>query len=273
LDWSVFAPLLALALAAAPSPLKLAAPNLRSANLPADSAAFFSEHLAQQLTLRGFKVTGSAEIGTLIGLERQRQLLGCNDQASCLTEIAAALGVDGVLTGNVGKFEDTFALNVKVVSARDASMMAIYSSQAEGEKALLDELNRAAEQLARQLLGRSDQPLLEPKPNQPAAAVTPPPVSEPAPYLQRRNTPMRNAGKWTLIGGAATLGLGVLVAIGAENREPATSTGGGLILLGLGGGVVGGILYLLGGQEPAPVQAGLLLARSGFGVQVSGTLP
>ena len=73
--------LLSTALAAAPAasadPLKVAAPGLDAANMAESMRQFCSDHLAQQLALQGVRVTTPSEIGAILGLERQKQLLGC----------------------------------------------------------------------------------------------------------------------------------------------------------------------------------------------------
>src|SRR5689334_21368477 len=45
-------------------------------------------------------VTSGSQIRAMVGFDRQRQLLGCND-ASCLAEIGGALGVPYILATEV----------------------------------------------------------------------------------------------------------------------------------------------------------------------------
>src|SRR5688500_12106365 len=53
-------------------------------------AGALSETVANETQARGFfQVLSSREVATLIGLERQRELLGCSDDSSaCLTELS-----------------------------------------------------------------------------------------------------------------------------------------------------------------------------------------
>ncbi|MDQ3266258.1 MAG: hypothetical protein M3Y59_21860 [Myxococcota bacterium] len=88
--------LLLLASGSASAGVKVAAPGLTATGVDPRIAAFFSEHLAQQLAHRGLGVTTAAEISTLLGLERQKQLLGCAD---CQVELGNALGVQGMVQG------------------------------------------------------------------------------------------------------------------------------------------------------------------------------
>jgi len=142
----------AAALAAAPGPLKLAAPGLTGVNVSPDVALFYSNHVAQLLSLEGVQVTTATEIASMIGLERQKELLGCGDSGvSCMAELANALGVDGVVTGSIGEFEGLTQINLKVVAATDGHTLAIYSGKAETQAAMLEALKAAAASIARQL--------------------------------------------------------------------------------------------------------------------------
>src|SRR5438309_267107 len=97
--------LLAQADAGSALPVRIAAPGLTSVDLSEAMGGLFADHLAKQLELHGLKVTSRSEMQALLGLERQKELMGCSDEstASCLAELAGALGADGVLTGTLGK--------------------------------------------------------------------------------------------------------------------------------------------------------------------------
>jgi hypothetical protein len=129
--------------------IQLASPGLQSVHLKADEVAFYSDHLAQQLTLRGVPVVTQSEIVALLGLERQKQLLGCSDAAtSCVAELANALGADGIVTGSIGKFGGQIQINVKIIRLRDARTVALFSSHVATTELVLPELTRGAEQMA-----------------------------------------------------------------------------------------------------------------------------
>lgn len=131
--------------------LKLASPGLTSVNLDHNVAVFYSDHFAQQLALGGLRVITASEMSALLGLERQKQLVGCTD-TSCAVELANALGVDGLVVGSIGKFDTTYQVNIKVLSAIDGTPLGIYSTRATGDAALLDELTRTAKLLAAEML-------------------------------------------------------------------------------------------------------------------------
>lgn len=107
----------------------------------ADALNFDAEHLAQSTRAPGLQVITSREIATLIGLERQRQLMGCDSASnSCMAELAAALGAEAVLVGDIGHFDKTYQINVKVLSGSDAHVLVSRSTRVEGELAVIDAL-------------------------------------------------------------------------------------------------------------------------------------
>ena len=222
---------LAAALAADPAPIKLAAPGLEYVNIADDVGAFYSEHLAHQLQEQHVRVVTARQISTLLGFERQKQLLGCSDNASCIAELANALGVDGIVTGQLGKFDDLYQLDIKIIGAVNGRILSAYSGQAKGDRGLLDELTRAAKQIAAELRTNTQRSApvaaepehLEPKPS---PVVAPPPeVSEaqPAP-----------TGHWWIPAAAGGVALAAgAVLLGASKVESDQLTGGD----GLGGKV------------------------------------
>lgn len=139
------------------APLKLAAPGLNGTDVEPTRAQFFNEYFAEQLAQRGgFQITTQSEVAALIGIERQRQLLGCSDEASsCVAEIAAALGVDGVIVGSIIRFGETYAMTLKVISAKTGATLASASARNLEGQPLLDWLAAVAETMAQQVRART----------------------------------------------------------------------------------------------------------------------
>lgn len=149
-------------LALAAEPVRLAAPELSVIDISAERGSFYTEHLASRLNEAGVQVTTSKAIAQLLGAERQRQLLGCSDGTSCVAEIAAALGTDGVVFGEIARIDTGFQVNLKVVSAQDARQYSSFQGRAASETGLLEQLDLAAAQLAAETagaLGRKLEPI------------------------------------------------------------------------------------------------------------------
>ena len=143
--------LTALAFVVLAAPPSLAAPSFTSVGVKADKVSFLQEHLAQELSRHGLRVLTEKEVTAVLGLERQRQLLACDQEASCALELAGALGVEALLLGNVARLDELLLVDLKVISARDGRRLASLSVRAASEVGLLDQLDSAARSLAEQL--------------------------------------------------------------------------------------------------------------------------
>lgn len=144
-------------------PPSLAAPGFSKLNVADQTAAFFGEHFAQQLAQRGCKVTSASQVAAVLGLERQKQLMGCSDESnSCSMELANALGSDGIVLGEVARFDGRYQINVKVTSAKDGSVLASASFKASSDEDVLDGLSGAAKRMAPEVAERLHKMLAPP---------------------------------------------------------------------------------------------------------------
>lgn len=129
--------------------MSLVSPTWKTVQVPPDLAEFYADHLAQALRREGFKVVTASELTALLSLERQKQLLGCaEDAAACVAELGAAMGCDGVLLVNLAKLEDLYRGNLKIVGTQQNNIVSEVSVEATGQKALLRELDEGAKRLA-----------------------------------------------------------------------------------------------------------------------------
>ena len=145
------APLL-IALAAAPVSVSTA--SLKTVNIEPKLGAFFTEHFTQQLSLQpGLKVISADDVAAVLGLERQKELLGCPEtSSSCLVELAGALGVDVIVIGTIASVGSGYTVNLRVLAAGNASNLAVVSERATGgDDALLELLAVAAQRIAREV--------------------------------------------------------------------------------------------------------------------------
>lgn len=110
----------------------------------------FTPVLAQQLGYHGIRALTPGDMQSILGLERQRQLVGCND-AKCGVELASALGAEAVLNGSVTRAGKSYLLTVRVLAANDASTLAEASTESDDLERFLGTFGAVAEQLSRQL--------------------------------------------------------------------------------------------------------------------------
>jgi hypothetical protein len=133
-------------LAAAP---KVASPPWSTVDVKPELASFYAEQLAQSLRNEGLSVTTAGDIATLLGAERQRELLGCSSAAgSCMAELANALGCDATLTVNLARLGTSFRGLARLLSSRDGAVLSSVTLEARDETELLDRLSGAAKTLA-----------------------------------------------------------------------------------------------------------------------------
>lgn len=90
---------------------------------PADVASLSGYVQSQLAQLGPYAVVGTDEIQSLLGLERKKQLLGCDD-SGCLAEIGGALGVERALTGTVSRLGEALLLNLSLLDLPHARVVA-----------------------------------------------------------------------------------------------------------------------------------------------------
>lgn len=139
-----------LAASAVPS---LAIPGFTCVGVDGALCTAYEDRLASQLGAGGqLTVVTHGDIEKTLGFERQKQLLGCaSEEGSCLSELAGALGVDGLVTASIARSGSSIIMSVRVVRARDGSTWASLTERVRDEDGLLDALDRAAQQLRAQL--------------------------------------------------------------------------------------------------------------------------
>lgn len=132
------------------SPPTVASPEWNAVNVKKELAAFYADTFAEALRQQGLKVVTAQDIATLLGMERQKQLLGCDESsASCMAELAAALGAEATLVVNLARFDDgSFRGLAKLLSSRDGSVLSSVKLDSGDEKRLIDALEAAAAPLA-----------------------------------------------------------------------------------------------------------------------------
>lgn len=200
--------LLGAALAADPAPRSASRPQRRPKvmvlQLKADSeglrktAGILTEVLATDLARSGrLEVLGEADLVTLLGFEKQRQLLGCED-TGCLAAIGGAMGVNWIVAGSLGSLGELTRVDVKVLDPLRTRVTARHGFEAREVPELLARVRELVPQLV---------PVMDP-----TAPAAPPPKPEVTTPVARGPGP----APFVLLGaGVAVAGAGaVLVAVG-----------------------------------------------------------
>jgi hypothetical protein len=140
--------LLLVAATAADTPkLSVAVTDFTGANVSVETLASFSEHLASELRKLDLNVITSRDIAKALGIERQKQLLGCSTE-ECNAELVNALGADGVLSGSVSHLGDLYLIDLKIIASGGLGTLATFSASAGSERAVVGELDTGARTLS-----------------------------------------------------------------------------------------------------------------------------
>jgi hypothetical protein len=113
-----------------------------------ETADVIGDVIAQEISNLGdVEVVNKADIVSMLNLEKQRRLAGCSD-SECFTEIAGALGMPWMVTGNVSWFGESYVLNLKLMDVRALRVVGRVTRRVRGsEEDLLDEIPEATEEL------------------------------------------------------------------------------------------------------------------------------
>lgn len=89
-------------------------------------ARSLSEQILTELTRsQHVEAVGQSDLASVLGLERQKQLLGCTDEStSCLAEISAALGAPWLVSGSLARLGNSVRIDLKLIRTKDGA--AIY---------------------------------------------------------------------------------------------------------------------------------------------------
>jgi TolB-like protein len=123
---------------ATPARKKLVVLDVRAIGVEKESADILSEvALTEAVRFRSLQVIGQSDVGALLGLERQKQLLGCREDSACMTELGGALGADLILIGSLGQLGKAMRLDVSLVDPQKAQVIDRFGESIEGQKDLL----------------------------------------------------------------------------------------------------------------------------------------
>ncbi len=155
-----------------------------------------------------FEVIGQDDINALIGFEKQKQLVGCDD-VTCMADIGGALGVDRLVIVQIARLKEEWVSTAKLINIRQAKVESRSSDFVTGDtKALLE----AVPSIVKKLFAGGG-----------AAAPTRVAAPEPAPTWQSPPTvtkardpsigrSQRNTGTILLVSGMVAAAAGVVVS-------------------------------------------------------------
>ncbi|MBI5508931.1 MAG: hypothetical protein HY903_09275 [Deltaproteobacteria bacterium] len=99
---------------------KVAVLDVQTTGIDPKLAPLLTEVLSVEIDALGrFEVLAGRDVATMLGFEKQKEVLGCAEM-SCLAEIGGALGVQLLVAGDVGQIGETYVLNIKLINIAKA---------------------------------------------------------------------------------------------------------------------------------------------------------
>jgi len=218
------------AASAAPARRSIAVLAPSGGGLDADTAKLVEELVVGSLDATGrFKVTSRSDMASVLGFEKQKQSLGCDESASCIAEIAGALGVELLAAPRAGKLENLTVLTLSIIDARTATAVA----RARRTMGSLTELPGAVDSMVAEMLHAMD--ATAPSPTLPqknlgeavGAGAPPAPSPSPAHFAGEGRGGGRRVGAKTWIAAGAALaaaGAAAWFALSARSEAAARDT-------------------------------------------------
>ena len=120
------------------------------------TATILTNIVVADVARTGLDTVSKGDITAIIGFEKQKQILGCAQDANCIAEIGGALGVEFMLTGQVGQIGSQYHLSLQLVETRKAKVAARASRFSEkNEDALVMATREAAAEVLVPALARN----------------------------------------------------------------------------------------------------------------------
>jgi len=160
---------------------------------------------------RDFEVLSGADIRRLVALEADRVSVGCDLDASCLADIAGALGARYVVSSTVGKLGTLLVVTLSLFDASEGRAVSREVIEVESPELLPSRLRQGASNLVAGFLGTERVDVPPPVVAQP---TSPPSTATPADASPMVDLTLRDVivivGRVALAAGIGTLALGAL---------------------------------------------------------------
>ncbi len=131
-----------------PEVITIGVMEFKGVGLPQETADVIADVIAEHITKLGdVRVVSKADIAALLNLEKQRRLAGCTDK-ECFAEVAGALGMPWMVTGNASILGKSAILNLKLIDVESAYVAGRATRRIQGDvEDLLYEVPGAVEAL------------------------------------------------------------------------------------------------------------------------------
>lgn len=130
-------------------------PSFATSGLEPQLASGLVERFASELARRGnLEVLTQRDIERMLGIERQRQLMGCEEASasSCMAELTEALGADAIISGSLVKVGTGWTATLRVLRTSGGQVLFSESGRGADDAGLQDWLDDRAGPVRSRLL-------------------------------------------------------------------------------------------------------------------------
>lgn len=89
--------------------------GFRAESTPSLASTFLDVLVTEVANTGRYEVISKNEIDSMLGLERMKDVIGCDD-VSCMAEIGGALGVERMISGSVARLGEAFVVNLQLIN-------------------------------------------------------------------------------------------------------------------------------------------------------------
>ena len=123
---------------------KIAVMPLTPKRVSAETVSILDELLLAALDKqKRYKVMGISDIESMLGMEKLKDALGCDDVA-CAAEIGGALGIGHLLAGSVSKLGNLVIVNLKLIDTHIPEVVSRGQAKVKADESLYLDANEAA---------------------------------------------------------------------------------------------------------------------------------
>lgn len=187
--------------------------DLKPTNADPETARLITDLVAVSLgRTRAFQVLTSEDVRSVVALEAEKHAMGCDD-ASCLAEIAGAMGADYVVHGSVGALGDLFVVNLNLFDSQQAKSVGRESAQVRDRAELpaaIDEMTRV---LVRELVPEGTFDAAEPAPAESVASAPEPAAADSGDSAAFLSPVFLGGAAGAVLCGAGAVTLGVIAVV------------------------------------------------------------
>lgn len=197
------------------------------------AASSVAEQMLTELSrAKTVEVLGTSDVTALLGMERQRQLLGCTENSSsCLAEITAAMGAPWLVMGNLAQLGKVTRIDIKLIRASDGKAVVREGKNLSDESEIFDFANSVVPLMLEWIGKAAPVVKVEPKPVEtqvePKVEAKTEPKPEPVPsappeeVATTQASPAAPVAPWLVVtaGGLVTIAGGITFVMGLVWRS------------------------------------------------------